>query len=242
MRGNCCERAACRHEIGQAARRRCQLEVAARQAQAARAWFEPEVAKLPVVWLALHGQRMVRTSAAAKRDQLSHLQRVAHGHDLAPAQSASLPPEDDVSSPVDAALCTFCKGRCCREGGSHHAFVDHALIQRWLALHPGATAADAAQAYAQCLPDRHLQNSCLYHGSQGCTLPREWRADICNRFACTSLKQARQWEGAQPGLTFVAALHDQQVARAAVLGPDAPRALGAVRQPRPPRRRRSGGP
>jgi len=237
LRGSSCDSAACRHAQVQSALQQRQADIAARQAQAARAWVEPQVERLPVAWLVSHGQRMVRTSAAARREQRAHLERVAHGQDLSPAQSAQLPAEDDVSAPADAALCTFCKGRCCREGGSHHAFVDHALIQRWLALHPGATAADAAAAYAERLPDRHLQNSCLYHGSQGCTLPREWRADICNRFACNALKQVRQWDAAEPGRAYVAALHDQHVTRAVVLGPAAPRPLPPVRKPRAPRRR-----
>ncbi len=85
-------------------------------------------------------------------------------------------------------LCVQCGGRCCAHGGVHDAFIDIDVLQRWQADHPGASLDDAVVGYLAQLPERHLKHACGFQGEAGCVLPRERRADVCNRYACPPLE------------------------------------------------------
>ena len=41
------------------------------------------------------------------------------------------------------------------------------------------------------LPAASYQESCVFHASTGCTLPREMRSAVCNTFYCHALEQQR---------------------------------------------------
>jgi hypothetical protein len=38
------------------------------------------------------------------------------------------------------------------------------------------------------MPDEHVLGSCLFHGKNGCSIPRHDRAQVCNKFLCDSAK------------------------------------------------------
>ena len=97
----------------------------------------------------------------------------------------------DDSHPQGARLCGHCRGRCCQHGAGWNAFIDLTVLQRWQQIHPEQCAADAVQAYLSLLPGKHVERGCLYQTAQGCVLPRELRADICNGFACPQLQQVQ---------------------------------------------------
>ncbi len=113
--------------------------------------------------------------------------------ETAPARPASLRPP----SPVLAGACAVCKGRCCREGETRFAYVKAATMQRVMQDKPGITAPDLVQYYLDQLPQDHVRGSCLYHGSAGCTLAREARANICNSYLC---RTGRTIEGSDDAL------------------------------------------
>ena len=124
------------------------------------------------------------------------------------------------------------RGACCGAGGEH-AYLTAERMRRYLAAHPTLTAADALEAYAGRVPAVTTRRSCVYHGTAGCALPREMRADVCNRHYCESL-----WR-------FRADLADGEAPRAffaAVDGEGAPRrgAFVDVREVRVARRAGAG--
>ena len=108
------------------------------------------------------------------------------------------------------ALCVQCGGGCCAHGAKHHAFVDADVLARWQAAHPGSSTEDAIQDYLAQLPAIHVKHGCGFQTADGCALPRESRADVCNRYAC------------EPLLELARLLHEDPRRAAVVLTPDGP--------------------
>ncbi len=123
----------------------------------------------------------------------------------------------DAGAPQAGRLCGRCRGRCCRFGAGHRAFIDRRLLQRWLDRRPGASPADAVQAYLDALPATHLAGGCLYQTGQGCALPRDSRADLCNRYACEALQQVQAAAQDDPGARLLALSTDGSHIAAAAL-------------------------
>src|SRR5258707_1007284 len=42
--------------------------------------------------------------------------------------------------------------------------------------------------YVERVPEVGYQNSCIFHGKQGCTLDRSLRSDVCNSYFCGGLQ------------------------------------------------------
>ena len=91
-----------------------------------------------------------------------------------------------------AAVCAVCAGACCHRAGDH-AFLDTAAIERFMAANPETAPANIASTYAAYLPARSFAGSCVYQTFDGCALPQSLRADICNAYRCSGLKQAERW-------------------------------------------------
>lgn len=214
LRGDVCAAARCRLAAArERARARRDADLGERRAAAARLWQDGTAQQAPVVWLERHETRLVPLPAAMRRAQAAHLARLSSRLPAAtedPAATSTEPPPPD-DTPLAAALCTFCAGRCCRYGAATHGFVSAELLRRWLKRHPQATPADAAAAYLQRLPRQHVEGSCPYHGRSGCTLPQAMRSDICNRYACDALRTLQD----HPQHAAVVAAMD----RAETLGP-----------------------
>ena len=90
--------------------------------------------------------------------------------------------------PEGHAACATCRGFCCRTGGTH-AYLNATVIRSHLARHPGLRPAEIIRAFLKKLPAQTFDHSCVYHGRQGCTLPRDMRASLCNQFQCAGLKE-----------------------------------------------------
>lgn len=224
LQGAVCRRAACRHRAADEA-------LAAARTAELRARSAALAPNAPLLWLTPHRARLVRVTAAERREQGRHLAA------LVDAAAPPPPTDEDAATPDDASalpgrVCAFCAGRCCRYGAYSHAFVDRALLERWIVAHPGSTLHDAAAAYAARLPARHVEGSCLHHGAAGCTLPREMRSDLCNRHACDALVAARERvaDGAPEGLVVAMAGRGAGVQRAAWLTETQARALPRARR------------
>ena len=197
----------------------------AARAAAARAWNAPAVATAPVVWLRDHAADFAppdATDVAGLRAFLLALE--SEGPALAPAPDAAA--ADEPQSALDASLCALCRGRCCRFGLDGRAFLEPQHLRAWLALHPGASWADAVDHWLGFIGTEHLRASCLFHGRGGCTLPRERRSDVCNQFACDALEQARDVAAASPYAVVVAGIAAPHGLRgAAVVSADGVRPL-----------------
>ncbi|MDE2397958.1 MAG: hypothetical protein KGM91_21195 [Burkholderiales bacterium] len=228
LRGEACEALDCRRaEVDERLAREREAALQARLRRRTRHESTPALTTAPVIWLQPNRNRLIDIRTAERARYLAQLERVAA---LAAPEAAE--PAADAKPPSDSAirgrLCAFCAGRCCRYGLAQHAFIDRALLQRWVERHPGSTAQDAAAAYAAQLPRRHVEASCLHHGRDGCTLPRGMRSDICNRFACAGLAGLEQTVAADAPATVVAAMAEgQRLLRVAALDEAGARPLRA---------------
>lgn len=148
--------------------------------------------------LALPSQRrgMQRISAQLKQELREHLEfEVAltfteSAPEAAPAPSA---PEESssVRARVSSSSCAACQGFCCTNGGTRHAYLDAPILARYRAAHPEQSAREVVDAYVNRVGDMACEDSCLYHGPEGCTLSRDMRSDTCNTFFCPSLMAFR---------------------------------------------------
>jgi len=122
-------------------------------------------------------------------------------HRLAPAEAAT-----EQGSALPGRLCAACGGGCCTLGGDT-AYLTEATIRRVMATHPELNDPDSLRAaYAARLPEQTVASSCINHTDQGCSLPRELRADTCNDFACPSLQTLRDSLRAAPPVSTVLVL------------------------------------
>ena len=219
LRGDVCGALDCRRRAGEAVARarRAGWENALRDAAS------PVAA--PVLWLTRHPEEFAAPPAEELTALRAHLVAL---QDADPA-SASQAPANDWTPAAGAAavhLCTLCRGRCCRLGLPHHAFLTRRNLDDWLARHDLATWADAVGHYLRQVPARHLAGSCLFHGEAGCTLARETRSDVCNAHVCDTLAQLRDRVDAAPDSVAIVGVADAHGVRAAaVVGARASRAL-----------------
>lgn len=119
-----------------------------------------------------------------------------------------------------AAVCAVCAGACCHRAGDH-AFLDTAAIDRFMAVNRKMESSNIASTYAAHLPARSFAGSCVYHTFDGCAIPRSLRADICNAYRCSGLKQAERW-ACNDGTThvYVVVRKDNTIRRGAFVQPD----------------------
>lgn len=178
-----------------------------------------------VVWLEHCEPQFVPVSTEDRALHQAQLQAVIDGG-IVIDRSTLAESTADGTHPQGARLCAQCRGRCCQHGAGRRAFIDLILLQRWQAQHPGSTLQDAVQAYLEMLPSSHMEASCLYQTAQGCNIPRQFRADICNGFACDALQQVQRAAAADPkALAIAITFHRDSVERAAAIGPEATHAL-----------------
>lgn len=97
------------------------------------------------------------------------------------------------------SACMLCHGHCCLNGGPSNAFLTVEDVNRFRRENFGATPDDVRAAYFSMLPAKTVLLSCVFHGDQGCTMPRTMRSDLCNSALCVSQRHLIQ--GAEGGDT-----------------------------------------
>jgi len=132
-------------------------------------------------------------------------------NDGSPPREEGWPAEPYQGEPaaVLAAACTTCAGYCCQHGGER-AFLTAVTIRRFRAGHPDATPGEVHEAYMSRLGTTVYEHSCVYHGPQGCTLPRDMRSDPCNGFSCDALTAVQHACGQGHARLFLAAMEDEK--------------------------------
>lgn len=83
-------------------------------------------------------------------------------------------------------LCGFCGGGCCTMGGEQ-AYLGAQTMRRFMDGHPQSSDEDVLSAYLGRVAARTRIGSCINQTGAGCSLSRDMRSDICNRFACEPL-------------------------------------------------------
>jgi hypothetical protein len=190
-----CSRSACRAEsesLAHAHRR----QAAGLQALAVAQQLLPAATARPVL---LHLQTTPSLlEPVTQQDREFLVARWQHAWDHAVVHQA---PGDDSATtlpPAANALCAHCAGNCCAGGAQQAAFVDHTTLQTWVQAHPGHSLQDAFADYLSRLPDEHIAGQCCYQSAVGCSLPRDLRADTCNRYRCETLDTLGQHLSCDP--------------------------------------------
>lgn len=128
--------------------------------------------------------------------------------DLSSYHPDSTPTEDVVFR----NCCRLCRGDCCEAGGDH-AFLSIKTMRRVREAQPELSPNAIVSRYVDHLPPTSLVGSCIFHGALGCSLPREMRADLCNRFLCKGLLETRQILSQEtPAAIFVASATETEIA------------------------------
>jgi hypothetical protein len=87
-----------------------------------------------------------------------------------------------------------------------------------MAANPHLRPREVLENYLDRLANRTNQNSCIYHGPQGCFLPRDMRSDTCNRWFCIGANRLRNEIGAEaPAETVLAREADGELRSAAMI-------------------------
>jgi hypothetical protein len=191
-----CSAGACRHEwiIARVQRRRLALAEHAhafRATAAATARIDaPDRFAIGIV-PKLYA-RISRLPARRRRIIAAHLETLARqaaelrAQGIAPDRSeVPTAPRHELAAVLGRA-CGRCRGYCCTSGADH-AYLRVETLHRWLDDHPDQDADAAVAAYLAYVGPRTVNRSCQFHRSDGCSLPRDMRADICNRFLCDGL-------------------------------------------------------
>ena len=188
MRSEVCERPACRQRDDES-RLRTERELMRERLrqQLAPGLGDTRAASARVLWIVPHAAHLVELDGDLREQHRQHLLQLAtEGATVAAAAPAS---QAGPLAPAEDALCGWCSGRCCRFGRGGRAYLQAGHLRRWQADHAGSSLQDAVDAYLERLPARHVEDSCVYHAEFGCTLDRNMRSEICNRFACDGLRE-----------------------------------------------------
>lgn len=221
-----CGAAKCRHLAAQAHTARLKESLSTAAVVAARAQLRHlQADPAPVVWLQHCEPQLTALTAQDRERQRAYLESVVTDGMVIDRSRLAESSADD-GHPQGARLCAQCRGRCCEHGAGWRAFIDLTVLQRWQQAQPGSTLADAITAYVSMLPAEHVQDACLYQTRDGCAMPREHRADICNGFACVALQQVQRLARDDEKAAVIAiTFHQDRVERAAVIEPDATHTL-----------------
>ncbi len=84
-------------------------------------------------------------------------------------------------------FCATCKGGCCTMG-KNTGYISAKTLQQSIAANPELSPSEIVNKYISFIPQTSITDSCINHGTSGCTIPREWRSDTCNRFFCKPVK------------------------------------------------------
>lgn len=104
--------------------------------------------------------------------------------------------------------CSTCQGHCCRAGGNQ-AFIQLDTLRHYQRSRPGISNRAILRHYLRYLPSVTFQNSCLFHGADGCGLPRPMRSTTCNQHLCKDLRAALDSRKTEKQVaTWIAALND----------------------------------
>ena len=133
---------------------------------------------------------LVPASAERRRRLRKHLVKALRALRVMKAPTAAAPPPPaDLGAfvaRVTQTACAMCNGWCCK-GGGDHAYLDEQTLARVRAEQPDLDARAVLMLYVSRLPPAGYQGSCVFHGEQGCTLPRSLRSDVCNAYFCAGL-------------------------------------------------------
>ena len=154
--------------------------------------------------------RVVRAALPANEQStvpLSDERRAAFAINVAAAidrafEDPDRPVPESPESPArhDALIgsaCAACRGSCCRFGGDHaYLYPDH--FRRALRARPEVSRDALLAQVVSRLPGEVYHDSCIFHTTAGCALPRELRSNLCNTFLCGGLEEMLEEQDREP--------------------------------------------
>lgn len=166
---------------------------------------------------------LVPVDEERRSELLAHLQTLATdlmGETDASEQKASTNDEQvadqrnlDQQDHLLSIACATCGGYCCQDGGNR-GYIDAKTFRRYANSRRESEPDQVVAEYLDRVPDSSYQDSCIFHGSRGCVLPREMRSDLCNNFECYGLKQVRELiEERKTNRCFIAATQNETLRR-----------------------------
>ena len=96
------------------------------------------------------------------------------------------PEPEGFAGRVARTACSLCKGWCCRNG-EDNAFLDEGTMARVRCAKSALDVRAVLRLFVERVPEVGYEDSCIFHGKQGCTLDRSLRSDVCNSYFCSSL-------------------------------------------------------
>ena len=173
--------------------------------QALRARLPAGLTPEPLALLLPSGPRRASPLAALRRKRYrTHLLQIideaaAFVGPVAPVTTAA------GASAMPGGLCALCGGGCCTKGGNE-AYLSAATMRRFMQAQPDLSKEQVAAAYLACVSGKTQAGSCINHTGQGCSLPKEMRSDICNRFSCDALDSLQAAQRGRVGVEAVQAV------------------------------------
>lgn len=114
--------------------------------------------------------------------------------------------------------CTTCKGFCCLKGGETRAYQDAENMLNYVQKNSNRSIETILNEYLHYIPEMSYENSCVYHTEAGCTLPREMRAEICNKHLCIGLRKLKQeFTNNNPDSLFIVAEDTHTIIRSTLV-------------------------
>ncbi len=157
-------------------------------------WYETGLEPVPQHQRAALRQHLMSLQGEFESLLASACEAPAGELDSSPAPAPASASASAQASKVDSLLaqvCATCTGYCCRHGNGRHAFLDAAALRKAWLEHSDLNFAELVDGYLDEIPALHHIDSCVFHGERGCVLSRNRRAELCNRWECPGLRDAR---------------------------------------------------
>lgn len=139
-------------------------------------------------------------------------------HESIQTEHESRAVQQQTSLPVINA-CTSCRGACCLQGKGH-AFLNQDFFAWRLLNELDSSPRQKIEDYISRIPEEGYENSCVYHGAEGCVLPREIRSSTCNRFLCTGILDGLRRDENRKSLSSIAVVDANGVQRVGLANSD----------------------
>lgn len=161
-----------------------------RRAEAAQAAGLADPDRYPVYRLPANARRLTHLPQHRRQRFADRLYKLITQAVLPPAPDEEAPDPSDpevlpAAVPGIISACTLCRGNCCLVG-SDHAHLRVWDIRRYMAEHPEKRPRHVFADFMERLGERTYEDSCVFHGEQGCRLG-EMRGNICRKHFCNGL-------------------------------------------------------
>jgi hypothetical protein len=152
----------------------------------------PDPEAWPVTPIPAQHRNLGPTPATRRQAFIAHLDGLLAGVE-GPAQRGEIT-HYELSAEVERLSiqgCIGCRGACCQTG-STHAWLTLKDVRRLQEAQGNPSAEEFRNGYLAHLDGPRYLESCVFHGEQGCVLPREMRSERCNAHWCGELRQLQR--------------------------------------------------